>query len=109
MGGVKLPKLAESEIRMTGPNVLAATLELKTKGMKLPLLSSAKIAELGDPWLRLISEIRCFCPMGGVHLPVNLLPEIGLIVRNERWILRKLISCSRSTSPTEFPTMPNAR
>ena len=39
MGGGTLPKLYESVILTTGPNVLAAIFELKTHGMKFPLLS----------------------------------------------------------------------
>ena len=39
MGGGVLPKLRESVIMTTGPNVLLATLELKTYGIKLELLS----------------------------------------------------------------------
>ena len=36
---LQFPKFKESVILTTGPNVLAATSELKTQGMKFPLLS----------------------------------------------------------------------
>src|SRR5215475_9034499 len=106
MGGGTLPKLNESVIWMTGPKVFAATLELKTIGIKLLLLSMAKTALLVVPWLRLTWLIRCFDPIGGVHLPVALLPLRGLTTPNVRCTSRNLMTCSRSTNPTEVPLHP---
>ena len=84
IGGGALPKLKESLILTTGPNVFAAMLELKTNGTKFPLLSSAKTAARELPWVRLTWLIRCFAPIGGVHFPVNLFALSGLITTKVR-------------------------
>src|SRR5215472_2277474 len=107
MGGGVLPKFAESVMCMTLLKVLAETFEVKTHGMKFPLLSSAKTAAFGDPCVRLTLVIRCLVPMGGVHLPVILFADRGLIVLNVRWTFSRLMTCSCSTRPTDVPTTPS--
>src|SRR5258708_27209235 len=109
MGGGTLPKLSESVILTIGPKVFAATLELKTQGMKLPLLSSANTALLALPCVLLTWLRRWDVPRGGVHFPANLFPPRGLIATKNRCTFRKLTTCSCSTSPTELPTTPSVR
>src|SRR5579862_2356604 len=108
MGGGTLPKLFESVILTTGPNVSLATFELNTRGMNCPLLSYTNTATFGTPWLRLtpVGMMMCCESIGGFHAPEIRFDESGFRMLNVRVLTVNRDTCSCSKRPTLLPTMP---